>query len=230
MQLFRDRRDAGLQLAAALERSPDHRETIVLGLPRGGVPVADEVARGLGAPLDVLVVRKLGVPGHEELAMGALAAGGARVIDREIVALAGVSEALLARVIERARLEVERRERVFRGGRPPIDVAGKRVIVVDDGLATGSTMRAAIHALQPRQPARLVVAVPVAAPATAASLRAYVDQLICLHTPPMFHAVGLWYEDFSQTTDDEVREILNRAAREQLTRAPVTASDPVTVR
>lgn len=187
---------------------------VVVGLPRGGVPVAYQVATRLEVPLDVLPVRKLGVPGHEELAMGALASGGARVIDREIVEVTDVSQATLERVIERELAELDRRERLFRGDRGGASLEGKTVIVVDDGLATGSTMLAAILALRARDPARLVIAVPVAAQQSCAALRPYVDELVCLETPEPYYAVGLWYEDFAQTTDAEVRELLDRAARE----------------
>jgi len=187
---------------------------MVLGLPRGGVPVAAEVARALGAPLDVFLVRKLGLPGQEELAMGAIASGGARVLNDEVVNALRLPESVLEQVTERERAELERRDRAFRGDRPPPDVRGRVAIVVDDGLATGSTMRAAIAALRTLEPARIVVAVPAAPPATCEELRAEVDDLVVLLTPHPFHAVGLWYEDFTPTSDQEVRAIL-RAFQEQ---------------
>lgn len=223
MRLFRDRTEAGRRLAEALAGYADRSDVVVIGLPRGGVPVAFEVATALGVPLDVLVVRKLGVPGHEELAMGALASGGARVVDREIVALTGVTQDALDRVIGREQTELDRRERLFRGDRRGTPVEDRTVIIVDDGLATGSTMLAAVLALRTRNPARLVIAVPVASADTCRALRTHVDDLVCLETPSPFYAVGLWYEDFAQTTDAEVRELLDRRARDV---APATASAP----
>jgi predicted phosphoribosyltransferase len=213
MRVFQDRRDAGSRLATALDRFAGNPDVVVLALPRGGVPVGYEIASRLGAPLDVLVVRKLGVPGHEELAMGAIASGGATVIDRHTLRMLGVSETMLARVIERERAELVRREHAFRGDRKNIDVGGKTVIIVDDGLATGSSMLAAVKALRTRNPAQIIVAVPVAAPETCDAFRTHVDQITCLVTPPHFHALGLWYHDFSQTTDEEVRRLLDLAAR-----------------
>jgi putative phosphoribosyl transferase len=195
-------------LAAELSEYAGRDDVIVLGLPRGGVPVAAEVARALGAPLDVFLVRKLGLPGQEELAMGAIASGGARVLNEEVVNALGVPERVLEQVTERERAELERRERAFRGDRPPADVRGRVVIVVDDGLATGSTMRAAIAALRTQEPARIVVAVPAAPPQTCEELRPEVDDLVVLLAPHPFHAVGLWYEDFTPTSDEEVRAIL----------------------
>src|SRR5258705_10136213 len=208
--LFRDRREAGRLLAAKLTAYANRPDVIVLALPRGGVPVADEVARALGAPLDVFVVRKLGVPGSEELAMGAVATGGVRVLNDQIVDRLGIPDHLVDAVAVREQQELSRRERLYRGGRPPPDVRGRAVILVDDGLATGATMHAAIHALRQQQPARIVVAVPTAAPETCEELRAEVDEVICAVTPEPFHAVGLWYRDFSQTTDEEVRDLLAR--------------------
>jgi putative phosphoribosyl transferase len=195
-------------LAAELSEYAGRDDVIVLGLPRGGVPVAAEVARALGAPLDVFLVRKLGLPGQEELAMGAIASGGARVLNEEVVNALGVPERVLEQVTEREGAELERRERAFRGDRPPADVRGRVVIVVDDGLATGSTMRAAIAALRTHEPARIVVAVPAAPPQTCEELRPQVDDLVVLLAPHPFHAVGLWYEDFTPTSDEEVRAIL----------------------
>jgi predicted phosphoribosyltransferase len=184
---------------------------LVLALPRGGVPVAFEVARALGAPLDVFLVRKLGVPGHEELAMGAIATGGVRVVNEAVVRELGIGGEVIDAVAGRERAELERRERAYRGERPAPEVRGRAVILVDDGLATGSTMRAAALAVRRQEPERVVVAAPVAARATCAELLAEVDDVVCAATPEPFYGVGRWYEDFSQTTDEEVRELLARA-------------------
>lgn len=200
-------------LAARLAGYANRGDVLVLGLPRGGVPVAFEVARELGAPLDVFVVRKLGMPGHEEFAIGAIATGGVRIVNHEAVSAFGVSNAELEAVTAEEMLELERRERRYRGNRPPPLVAGKSVILVDDGLATGSTMRAAIAALRQEEPARIVVAVPTAAPETCEELRASVDEMICAMTPEPFYAVGLWYDDFGQTSDEEVHDLLELAAQ-----------------
>ena len=208
---FRDRAHAGKVLAERLEGYAGRPRLLVLGLPRGGVPVAFEVAQALDAPLDVFVVGKLGVPGHEELAMGALTSGGVRVLNDDAVQGLGIDEAAIARAAAAEGTELERRERAYRGDRGPIDVAGRTVILVDDGLATGSTMRAAVHAVRALGPERLVVAVPVAARQTCEQLRVEVDELVCAYTPEPFHAVGLWYDDFTQTSDDEVRDLLARA-------------------
>ena len=205
---FRDRAHAGRVLAAALARYAHRRDVIVLALPRGGVPVGCEVARALGVPLDVFVVRKLGVPGHEELAMGAIASGGVRLLNEDVVALAGVSEEAIDEVAAREAAEIRRRERVYRGDRGPPDLRGRTVILVDDGLATGASMRAAVAAVRRQGPSWVVVAVPAAAADTCETLRAEVDELVCVMTPEPFHAVGLWYEDFSQTSDEEVRQLL----------------------
>lgn len=183
----------------------------MLALPRGGVPVGAEVARHLGAPLDVMVVRKLGVPGHEELAMGALASGGALVVNEEVVGALGIPRSAIEAAAAREARELERREHAYRDDRPPAEVAGRIVILVDDGLATGSTMRAAVAALRRRGPKRLVVAVPVAAASTCEDLAGEVDEIVCGQTPEPFQAVGLWYEDFSQTTDEEVHAELGGA-------------------
>jgi predicted phosphoribosyltransferase len=207
---FRGREEAGRRLGEALSAFAG-RNALVLALPRGGVPVGYEVARALGAPLDIFLVRKLGVPGHEELAMGAIATGGVRVLNDEVVHALRVPAAVIDRVASIEQRELERREREYRGDRPEPDVRGRTVILVDDGLATGSTMRAAARAIRALGPARLVVAVPVAAAETCDSLESEVDDVVCLRTPEPFYAVGLWYEDFSQTTDDEVRELLARA-------------------
>ena len=209
---FRDRADAGRRLAVALARYAGRRDVLVLALPRGGVPVAFEVARALGAPLEVFVVRKLGMPGHEEFAIGAIASGGVRVLNEETLRDYGVTTEQLAAVLDAEQRELERRERQYRGPRPFPSVAGRTVILVDDGLATGSTMYAAVSALREERPARIVVAVPTAPLETCAGLRSVVDEAICLSTPEPFDAVGRWYEDFSQTTDEEVHDLLERAA------------------
>jgi predicted phosphoribosyltransferase len=208
---FRDRGEAGRLLATKLAAYANRPDVIVLALPRGGVPVGYEVARALGAPLDVFIVRKLGIPGHEELAMGAVATGGVRVLNEPIVRALGIPDYVIDAVTAWERQELERRERLYRGDRPPPAVQGRTVILVDDGLATGATMYAAIEALRRQQPARIVVAVPTAAPEVCDALRAEVDEVICAITPEPFHAVGLWYEDFSQTTDEEVRDRLARS-------------------
>ena len=209
--LFRDRADAGQKLLTLLGAYQGRPDLLVLGLPRGGIPVAYEVARGLGAPLDVFVVRKLGVPGQEELAMGAIATGGVRVVNRDVVNALGLDDAVIDRAAAEETRELERRERSYRGDRPQPAVAGRTVILVDDGLATGSTMRAAVAALRAQKPARIVVAVPVAAPSTCHEFRREVDQIVCFATPEPFMAVGRFYDDFSQTTDEEVRERLASA-------------------
>jgi len=211
-RIFRDRRDAGQVVAGHLAGYVGRRDVVVLGLPRGGVPVAFEVAMALHAPLDVLVVRKLGVPGHEELAMGAIATGDVQVVNEDVVRHLGVTAAVLASVAASEQQELIRRERAFRGDRPPARVEGRTVILVDDGLATGSTMRAAVAALRHRRPARIVVAVPTAAPETCKEFVAEVDEVVCAMTPTPFYGVGQWYEEFTQTADEEVRELLERAA------------------
>jgi putative phosphoribosyl transferase len=215
MQLFADRTDAGRLLAESLAEYADDPAVIVLALPRGGVPVGYEIARRLHAPLDVYVVRKLGVPGHEELAMGALASDGTCVVDEELIESLGVPPSALEEVVQRELGELRRREIAYRDARPEPDLAGKVAIIVDDGLATGSTMRAAATALRQRDPAAIVTAVPVAAPRTCTSLRSIVDRVVCAYTPEPFHAVGLYYQNFEQTSDDEVRRLLARAAAEQ---------------
>ncbi len=223
--LFKDRAQAGQVLASKLERFAHRSDVMVLALPRGGVPVAYEVARPLGAPLDVFLVRKLGVPGHEELAMGAIASGGVRVLNLRVVQSLRITEAELEAAAAAERRELERRERDYRDGRPPQDVQGRVVILVDDGLATGSTMRAAVAALQRQGPRSIVVAVPVAAITTCDELREEVDEIVCAVTPEHFYAVGLWYANFSQTSDDEVRDLLTRAAREQPHQAAATETE-----
>jgi predicted phosphoribosyltransferase len=211
MSIFRDRRHAGQALASALERRAGD-DVVVLALPRGGVPIAFEVASRLGAPLDVFVVRKLGVPGHEELAMGAIASGGVQVLSDDLIARLGIGKEAIARVAARERSELARRERTYRGDRPPLDVAGRVVILIDDGLATGATMKAAVAGLRQLGPKQIVVAVPVAAPESCAEVGELVDEIVCLVTPSPFWGVGNWYDDFSQTTDEEVRALLGPMA------------------
>jgi len=209
---FRDRRDAGRQLAQKLERYAGDPNAIVLALPRGGVPVAFEVAEALRAPLDVFLVRKLGVPGHRELAMGAIASGGVRVLNAEVVNVLQISDAILDAVAEHEQQEIERQQRLYRGALPYPDLKGRTVIVVDDGLATGSTMRAAVRALRQMDPAKIVVAAPVAAAETCVSLAKEADEVVCVSIPDVFQAVSLWYQEFSQTNDEEVRHLLETAA------------------
>lgn len=211
---FQDRRAAGHALASHLEAYANRPDVLVLALPRGGVPVGAEVASALGAPLDVFVVRKLGVPGQEELAMGALASGGVQVLDQEIIRAAGVTRDDIEQALARESAELARRERQYRDDRPPPDVDGKTIILVDDGLATGSSMRAAVLALRARNPARIVVAVPVAAPDTCHAFETIADEIVCIETPDPFQSVGLWYEDFSQTSDDEVHALLVQPRRD----------------
>ncbi len=209
-QPFRDRVEAGELLAGMLADYRDRDDVVVLALPRGGVPVAREVARALGVPFDVYVVRKLGVPGHEELAMGAIATGGVRQINRDVVDALGIPGNVIDAVAEREQRELERREQTYRGNRGPLLLAGKIVILVDDGLATGSTMRAAVMAARQQQPARVIVAVPVGAPSTCADLATDADDVVCVRTPDPFVAVGLWYRDFTPTSDHEVRALLGK--------------------
>jgi predicted phosphoribosyltransferase len=212
--VYRDRTEAGKYLAAQLAHYANRDDVLVLALPRGGVPVAFEVAKALRAPLDIFLVRKLGVPGHEELAMGAIATGGVRVLNEDAVKYLGIPAGVIDSVAANELKELERRERAYRGDRPEPDVRGKTVILVDDGLATGSTMRAAAAALRQQNPARIVVAVPVSAPQTCDEYRMGVDEIICAMTPEPFFGVGQWYRDFSQTTDEEVRELLEKARNE----------------
>ena len=208
---FRNRAEAGRLLAERLVQYAGRSDVLVLALPRGGVPVGFEVARALRAPLDVFLVRKLGLPGQEELAMGAIATGGARVLNEELVETLGLPEDLIERVAAREADELGRRERSYRGDRPPPEIRGRTIVVVDDGLATGSSMRAAVAALRTQEPKRIVVAVPIAPVTTCTVLEADVDELVCLRTPEPFYAVGLWYEDFSETTDEQVRALLEEA-------------------
>lgn len=212
MRPYTDRTAAGERLAGALVPLAGREDVLVLALPRGGVPVAAPVAAALGAPLDVFVVRKLGVPGREELAMGALASGGLRVLNDDVLAIAGLGAEQIEAVTRRERQELERREELYRGGRGAPDPSGRTVVIVDDGLATGSTMRAAVRALRRAGAARIVVAVPVAPPQACAELAAEADAVVCPAQPEPFAAVGAWYENFAQTTDDEVRALLEAAA------------------
>ena len=209
---FRDRFEAGRALAGLLKHHVDDPDTVVLALPRGGLPVAYEVARELRAPLDVFVVRKLGLRNHPEFAIGAIASGGVRVLNSEAVKSLNISDEEIEATAKTEQKELERREAAFRGERPPLDVRGRNIILVDDGLATGSTMRAAVVALREKHPRSITVAVPVAAPDTCYEFRSEVDEIICARTPEPFIAVGLWYDDFTQTTDEEVRELLEAAA------------------
>jgi predicted phosphoribosyltransferase len=208
---FRDRVDAGRQLAHELAGYVAREDVVVLGLPRGGIPVASEIAEALRVPLDVFLVRKVGVPGHEELAMGAVASGGVRWLNEDLVDRIGLSPADVDEVVAREEEELLRRERLYRGDRPRPVLAGRTAILVDDGLATGATMRAAVLALRREGPAKIVVAVPTAAPESGEQLAGQVDELVCLDSPQPFFAVGLWYEDFSPVSDDVVRELLEAA-------------------
>jgi predicted phosphoribosyltransferase len=210
-QPYADRRSAGIELAARLKAHADRDDVIVLALPRGGVPVAHEIARALDAPLDIFLVRKLGVPGHAELAMGAIASGGVRVLNDEVVGWYGIPSAAIDEVAAEEQAELERREREYRRGRSPVELKNRTVILVDDGLATGSTMKAAVQAVRLHAPARIVVAVPVGARETCRALAGVADEVVCAWTPEPFSAVGLWYRNFSQTTDEEVRELLEQS-------------------
>jgi predicted phosphoribosyltransferase len=205
---FRHRADAGRELARTLTEFAGRSDVLVLGLPRGGVPVAAEVARHLAAPLDVFLVRKLGMPGHEEFALGAIAEGGVEVVNQDLVRDLGIPHAAVERIAVRERLELDRRDALYRGGRQRPEVRDRIVILIDDGLATGATMEAAIVALRSLAPARIVVAAPVGAKVTCERLRRLADDVRCLSTPEPFNAVGIWYDDFTQTTDDEVRKML----------------------
>ncbi len=215
IKIYRDRSEAGRELALILTAYAHRQDVLMLALPRGGVPVGYEVAKALQAPLDAFVVRKLGVPGYEELAMGAIATGGICVINEEVVQMLHIPQQVIDAVVAKEQRELERRERLYRDDRPPPDVNGRIVILVDDGLATGSTMYAAAEALRQQHPARLVVAVPVAAPSTCEELSTVVDEVVRAQTPEPFYGVGYWYEDFSQISDEEVHELLSQAEQEK---------------
>jgi len=212
--IFKNRADAGRKLAARLTRYANRVDVLVLALPRGGVPVAYEVAKELNAPLDVFLVRKLGVPGQEELAMGAIASGDVRVINEELVNYLGIPDEVIDAIAAFEQAELERRALAYRDDRPPPDVKDRIVILIDDGLATGSTMRAAAASLRQQKPRRIVVAVPVSSPETCEEFRREVDEIVCAITPEHFRGVGLWYQDFSQTSDEEVRELLKLAVQQ----------------
>ena len=212
IKIFKDRADAGRFLASKLDQFANLADVIVVGLPRGGVPVAYEVAHQLKAPLDLLVVRKLGVPGHEELAMGAIASGGVCLLNQDVLSHLGIPQDIIDLVIESEQRELERREREYRQNRPPLKLRGQTVIVVDDGLATGSSMHAAVTAIRQKQPKKIIVAVPVGARDTCQSFQNEVDTIaICAITPESFQSVGAWYANFRPTTDDEVRKCLERS-------------------
>lgn len=210
---FKDRADAGVQLARQLAQYADNGHVIVLALPRGGVPVGDAIARALHAPLDVLLVRKLGLPGHEEFALGAIASGGIRVLQQAVVNKLHLTPAAVQQIIDREQIELERREQLYRADAPPPRLEGRIVILADDGLATGSTMKVAVEAVRHQKPARLIVAVPVAAPEARDRIGAEVDELVCLVAPPLFKAVSQWYAHFNQTSDEEVEALLAGARR-----------------
>jgi putative phosphoribosyl transferase len=212
-ETYRDRRHAGTELARRLGHLKGD-DVVVLGLPRGGVPVGFEVARALDAPLDVFVVRKLGLPGHPEYAMGAIASGGVRVLNDEVVRLYSIPQQVVDAIAREEQTELERREQAYRGGRPSFDVRRRTVVLIDDGLATGSTMKAAVQAVRALGPARIIVAVPVGSPDTRREFAAIADDIVCARAPEHFAAVGQWYDDFRQTTDEEVRELLRAASAE----------------
>lgn len=218
MTYFQDRRDAGRKLAQKLLHYANRQDVIVLALPRGGVPVAYEVALALKLPLDIFIVRKLGLPGHEELAIGAIASGGIRVLNKDIIRTLNIPEEVVNQVAKREMQELQRREQSYRGNLPAPEVRNRTVILIDDGLATGASMRAAIVGLRTQHPARIVVAVPTAAPETCEAFETEVDEIVCAITPEPFLGVGRWYEDFSQTTDEGVRLLL-QAVRRQLVHA-----------
>lgn len=213
MSFFNDRTDAGKRLAAKLSEYANREDVLILALPRGGVPVAFEVAKELNVKMDVFIVRKLGVPGNEELAMGAIASDNIRVLNEDVVRSFGIHQKVIDEVATKERKELERREHMYRGNRPAPKISGSTVILIDDGLATGATMRAAVAAVKTKNPAKVIVAVPVAAPDTCSFFGNEVDEVICVATPEPFYGVGAWYEDFSQTTDKEVIELLDRATK-----------------
>jgi putative phosphoribosyl transferase len=216
MTPFRDRRDAGRKLAPKLSAYVERPNILLLALPRGGVPVAYEIAIALNAPLDIFIVRKLGLPGREELAIGAIASGGVRVLNNDVIRMLSVPEEVINFVVKHELQELQRRENLYRGDRPPPEVRDRTVILVDDGLATGASMRAAVAGLRAQHPARIVIAVPAASPETCKAFQSEVDEIVCAITPEPFYGVGRWYEDFSQVTDEEVRILLQEANRQFL--------------
>jgi putative phosphoribosyl transferase len=211
--LFQDRQDAGRQLAQKLMQYAGQQDVVVLALPRGGLPVAYEVAKALRAPMDIFLVRKLGVPGHEELAMGAISSGGVRVLNSAVVEGLDIPERVIDAVARDEQKELDRREQLYRGDKPPVDIRGRTAILVDDGLATGASMQAAVAGLKAQEPKSIVVAVPTAATETCEAFEQQVSQVICVFTPQPFYGVGLWYKDFSQTTDEEVQSLLAESAQ-----------------
>jgi putative phosphoribosyl transferase len=213
---FKDRRDAGKKLAQKLSAYSGHPNGLILALPRGGVPVAYEVAQALNVPLDIFIVRKLGVPGREELAFGAIASGGVHVLNGDVVRMLSIPDEVIHFVAKREFQELQRREQLYRGDRPAPDVRNRTVILIDDGLATGASMRAAVAGLRAQHPSRIVIAVPTAAPETCEAFQSEVDEIVCAVTPELFYGVGRWYEDFSQVTDEEVRTLLQEADRQFL--------------
>jgi putative phosphoribosyl transferase len=215
--LFHDRFQAGDVLARKLRKVLIDPNPLVLGLPRGGVPVAYEIAQKLHADLDIFLVRKIGVPGQEELAMGAIASSGTRVLNKRLIAHLGISPAVIEQLTAREQQEIERREKLYRGDRPALSIKGRTVILVDDGLATGASMLAAVRAVRSQQPKRVIVAVPVASRDACDEFKQHVDEVVCAYTPAPFHSVGVWYEDFSQTSDAEVQELLRQPLREHVT-------------
>lgn len=215
MQRFLDRHDAGRQLARKLSKYADQENVILLALPRGGVPVACEIAQIIKAPMDLLIVRKLGMPGEEELAIGAIASGGIRILNEDIIDILGINQMTVDRVTEQETAELQRREQQYRGGRPTPDLRDRKVILVDDGLATGATMLAAIRSVRTQHPAQVIVAIPTASTQAVYLLRQEVDEVLYVMTPEPFEGVGRWYEDFAQTTDDEVRALLKAAEGDQ---------------
>jgi putative phosphoribosyl transferase len=216
---FANRREAGVELASKLRHYAGRNDVVVLALPRGGVPVAFEIAEALDAPLDIFLVRKLGMPGHPEYAIGAIASGGVRVLSEDVVRAYGVSQAAIDAITRQEQAELERREREYRKGRSLVDLRGRVVVLVDDGLATGSTMKAAVQAVRQHRPGRIVVAVPVGAPSTCEEFADVTDETVCARTTESFSAVGQWYLDFSQTTDEEVQTLLSEYAGHQGARA-----------
>src|SRR5438067_3757834 len=212
MQPFANRHEAGIELASRLTKYRGRADVVVLALPRGGVPVAFEVAEALDAPLDTFIVRKLGMPGHPEFAMGAIASGGVRVLSDDVIRLYGITPDAVDAIARQELAELQRREREYRHGRPFVELRGRTVIIVDDGLATGASMRAAVQAVRAHAPSAVVVAVPVGAPSTCREFADITDETVCARTPEPLSAVGLWYRDFSQTSDEEVRALLERHA------------------